>query len=95
MGQGTQSEPPISADFVQQHFVVGQNSGELLRRGIRFAGEPATYRNEDRDPRVRLTFNGKRRTMTASRLAWMLATGEHPKGMVKTIGDENDFRFEI
>ena len=97
MGRGVQLEPQIDAGHLRATFTIGANSGALIRvssaRGD-LVGESATYRDGDGVLRVRLTYQGKRRSMTAAKIGWILATGAHPKGQVTTIGAEDDFRLE-
>ena len=58
------------------------------------AHEPATFALNGR-LMVRVTVNGKIRRIAASRIAWALATGEWPKGVVRhRNGDEGDCRQE-
>ena len=75
-------------------FAVRQD-GALIRvasaRGD-LIGESATYRDPDGVARVRMTVAGRRRTMTAARVAWAVHFGEPAKGQVQTIGAEDDFR---
>ena len=102
MGRGPLTEP-IPASFIAESFTVGANSGELLRRdrpcdsggyNAKFAGESATYRDPDGVLRVRLRYRGKKRTMSAARIAWIVHTGSHPRGQVIATGAEDDFRRE-
>ena len=83
--------------------MVAHNSGELLRRdrlcdsggyNAKFAGGSATYRDPDGVLRVRLRYRGKKRTMSAVRIAWIVHTGSHPRGQVIATGGEDDFRRE-
>ena len=96
MGRGCQLEPPIPASFIAESFTVRQD-GALIRaasaRGD-LIGEPATYRDPDGALRVRVTFQGRRRTINAAKAAWILATAEYPAGQIIPIGTEGDFRFE-
>jgi DNA-binding transcriptional ArsR family regulator len=102
MGRGPLTEPQIPASFIRESFAIGANSGQLLRRdrpgadpgnyNARFAGESATYCDADGVLRTRLTFRGKRRTIAALRVAWIVATGAYPRGQVIAIGAEDDFR---
>jgi Mn-dependent DtxR family transcriptional regulator len=103
MGRGPLTEPQIPASFIAESFTVGANSGELLRRdrlcdsggyNSKFAGGSATYRDPDGVLRARLTFQGKRRNMTAARIAWILSAGVYPKGQVQTRDGGDDFRRE-
>lgn len=104
MGRGRLTEPQIDAEHLRATFTIGANSGELLRRdrpgadpgnyNARFAGGSATYRDADGVLRVRLTFRGRRHTMTAAKIAWAVDFGELPRGQVATIGAEDDMRAE-
>jgi hypothetical protein len=92
MGRGCQLEPPIPASFIAESFTVRQDWAASARGDL--IGESATYRDPDGVLRARLTYRGKRRSMTAAKIAWAVHFGDHAKGVVKTIGAEDDFRRE-
>src|ERR1700722_447774 len=104
MGRGPLTEPQIDAGHIRATFMGAHNSGELLRRdrpgqdrggyNSKFAGDPATYRDPGGVLRPRLTFQGKRRSMTAARIAWIISAGAYPKGQVQTRDGGDDFRPE-
>ena len=82
MGRGPITEPPIPASFIAASFAVRQD-GALIRvssaRGD-LIGESATYRDGDGVLRVRLTYQGKRRTMNAAKAAWILCDRRASQG---------------
>ena len=92
MGRSAQTEPPVDVGFIRQSFTVGDD-GELQRRvKVTNSAEDPVYDNGGGALRVRLTFASKRRTMDAAKLAWILHEGAHPRGVVRTLGREDDFR---
>jgi hypothetical protein len=103
MGRGPLTEPQIDAGHIRASFMVAHNSGELLRRdrpcdsggyNAKFAGESATYRDPDGVLRVRLRYRGKKRTMSAGRIAWIVHFGAYPTGQVQTRDGGDDLRPE-
>ena len=96
MGRSAQTEPPVSVEFLMSSFAVRQD-GALIRaasaRGD-LIGEAASYRDPDGVARVRLSYRGRRRTMTAARVAWAVHHGAYPRGQVIATGAEGDFRRE-
>jgi hypothetical protein len=92
MGRGIQVEPAIPVEVVRASFTIAHNSGAIIRaasaRGD-LVGEPAAYRDHDGVLRVRISFRGRKRTMAALRIAWVLATGQWPRGRILA-RDSND-----
>lgn len=109
MGRGRQREDPVPPQFLRECFAVGGNSGHLLWRrrpkdhfpqraedhaswNAKFAGKPAGFVLNGQMI-VRVQWRGKTRQMLTTRVAWIVATGSYPKGMIEARnGDETDLR---
>jgi hypothetical protein len=93
MGRGRITAEPLSAEFIQASFRVRQD-GRITRSST---GEVATFRGPHDQLLVRVYIGGKirRRRITAGRIAWALATGSWPKGVVRCRnGIDDDLRAE-
>ena len=97
MGRRREPIPPLDIEHIQQAFAVRQD-GTLVRRDHHVAAlahEPATFVGPGNRLMVRVTVNGKIRRIAATRIAWALATGQWPKGVVRARnGIDDDLRFE-
>ena len=74
MGRGRIAAGPLDPEFIREAFVIGSNSGQIIRRST---GEVATFAFKGKWL-VRVYFQGKVRRIGALRVAWVLATGEWP-----------------
>lgn len=96
MGRTREPIPPLDIVHIQRAFALRQD-GCLIRRECHVAAlahEPATFALNGK-LMVRVYVDGKIRRMAASRIAWALATGNWPKGVVRhRNGDEGDCRQE-
>jgi hypothetical protein len=97
MGRRREPIPPLDIDHIQRAFAVRQD-GTLVRRDHHVAAlahEPATFVGPGNRLMARVTVNGKIRRIAASRIAWALATGQWPKGVVRARnGIDDDLRPE-
>ena len=106
MGRRKQMEPPIPATYLAEAFEVRRRRVALARTragahfperpedvanfNARFAGRPAGFLING-SLFVRLQWRGRTRRMSALRVAWILATGAHPVGVVEARnGNEAD-----
>ena len=85
--------PPV--DLIQQAFALRQD-GTLIRRECHVAAlahEPATFIGPGGRLLARVYHQGRIRRIAASRVAWALATGEWPRGIVRPRnGVDDDLR---
>lgn len=97
MGRPHITQPPVPVALVQETFQVRQD-GCLIRRECHVAAlahEPATFVGPNGRLMVRVYVNGAIRRVAASRIAWALATGNWPKGVVRhRNGDDRECRQE-
>ena len=97
MGRRRASAEPIDPELIRQTFSVRQD-GALVRRSCRigaFEGEVATFRGPKGQWMVRLNHYGRTRRLIAGKVAWSIATGAWPRGIVRhRDGDETNFRAE-
>jgi hypothetical protein len=110
MGRGV-SKGPVPAEFYQQAFTVRQDGRMIWRERprdhfphrtddtARFnnqrAREPAGQRGPNGRLMVSFKFDGHLKRIAASRVAWLLATGSWPAGVVRARnGDDDDLRAE-
>jgi hypothetical protein len=92
MGREQQTQPPVEPEFIRQAFMVGANSGALIRRST---GESACYKDRSGQLLTRVYVDGRVRRVVASRVAWCLSAGKWPRGPVlPRNGDPNDMRAE-
>jgi hypothetical protein len=90
MGRRKGPLPPLDAEIIRQMFVVGDNSGEIIRAST---GEGATFMGPSGALLVRCYHEGSIRRFTAARVAWAVQTGEWPKGVVRARdGDERNLK---
>ena len=97
MGRGPLVEPPVPAEWLAANFTVDVTIGTLIRKactasGTRFVGKPSVYDNGE-GLRVRVTYRGKKRTIAAPKVAWIVHTGSYPRGVARTVGVPDDFRL--
>lgn len=78
MGRGRITAPPIDIEFVQQAFVI--RDGTVVRIST---GEDAVFVGPHEQLLVRVYLDGKIRRVCALRLAWALACGSWPRGIVR------------
>jgi hypothetical protein len=91
MGRKQQTQPPIPATTIREAFHVRQD-GQIVRRST---GEIATFSGPGAQLLVRVYHQGCIRRFAAGRIAWVLATGEWPKGVVRCRnGVDDDLRPE-
>ena len=91
MGRGVNTQPPIDAAFIREAFHVRQD-GRIVRRST---GEIATFSGPGAQLLVRVYHQGGIRRFAAGRIAWAIAVGEWPKGVVKARnGVDDDLRPE-
>ena len=98
MGRGRQTEPPVPASFYREAFEIHggvlvwalRPKAHLQSRPCdhaRFnnlhAGTPAGFMGPNGVILVRFQFNSKTRRATTLRAAWIVHTGELPKGIVR------------
>jgi hypothetical protein len=87
MGRKQQTQPPVPATYIREAFHVRQD-GRIVRRST---GEIATFRGAQL--LVRVYHQGHIRRFAAGRIAWAIAVGEWPKGVVKARnGVDDDLR---
>ena len=95
MGRTREPIPPLDIEHIQRAFAVRQD-GTLVRRDHHVAAlahEPAAFVGPGNRLMVRVYVNGKTRRVAAGRVAWVLACGEWPKGVVRgRNGDDRDLR---
>ena len=89
MGRRREPIPPLDIAFIGECFAIGSNSGQIIRSSTH---EPATFVGPGGKLLVRVYVNGKIRRMAAGRVAWVLACGEWPSGVVRH-RDGNDHNF--
>ena len=111
MGRPQLSQPPLPVEYVRDALQVRQDGQLIWRErprehfpcrpddASRFnnqrAGEPAGFAGPDGRLMVRVQFEGRTRRIAALRVAWALATGEWPRGVVKARdGNDNNCRFD-
>ena len=91
MGRGVAAEP-VPVESIQHAFAICQD-GIIIRRQCHIGalnGEPAVFQGM-----LRLTYSGKIRRISPSRIAWCLAFGSWPRGEVRfRNGDPTDARPE-
>jgi hypothetical protein len=91
MGRRKQTQPLVDVEFVRDAFMIGSNSGQIVRRST---GEVATFTLNGK-LLVRVYHQGQVRRVMASRVAWAIASGSWPKGVVRARnGVDDDLRFE-
>ena len=91
MGRKQQSQPQIPATTIREAFHVRQD-GQIVRRST---GEPATFSGPSAQLLVRVYHQSGIRRFAAGRIAWVIAVGEWPKGVVKARnGVDADLRPE-
>jgi hypothetical protein len=106
VGRPHTTRPQVPPEFIQQCFIVGDNSGKLLWRerppehflqrrqdhrhfSAAFAGKPAGMLGPGGKPLVRFVYEGHTRRVALLKVAWIVATGELPCGVVRPRdGDE-------
>jgi DNA-binding Lrp family transcriptional regulator len=90
LGRGVNTQPPVPATTIREAFQVRQD-GQIVRRST---GEPATFPFKGKSL-VRVYYQGQIRRFAAGRIAWAIAVGEWPKGVVKARnGVDDDLRLE-
>jgi HNH endonuclease len=91
VGRKQQTQPPIPATTIREAFHVRQD-GQIVRRST---GEIATFSGPGAQLLVRVYQQGSIRRFAAGRVAWAIAVGEWPKGVVKARnGVDDDLRPE-
>lgn len=97
MGRPQQTRPPVPVEIVTESFGLRQD-GAIIRRDCHvdaLTGEPATFRGPHNRLMVRIYVDGEVRRLLATRIAWALATGSWPSGVVKARnGIDDDLRPE-
>jgi hypothetical protein len=104
MGRQKITQPPLPVSFVLEAFDIRDGvliwrerprdhfpcrPDDAARFNNQRAGEPAGFAGPDGKPMVRLQFEGKTRRVALLRVAWIVATGELPHGVVRPRdGDE-------
>jgi hypothetical protein len=91
MGRKRETQPPIPATTIREHFAL-RPDGQIVRRDHRLtalAHEPAGYRGADGKLMVGVAYQGRIRRIALLRIAHVLAFGEWPNGQVQPVdGDE-------
>ena len=97
MGRRRQTEPPVPPSFLREAFAIRDGvliwrerpaSHFPNRRADHqhfnslFAGKPAGFRESKCFPMVRVQYSGCTRRLAILRVAWAVATGELPRGVV-------------
>jgi Mn-dependent DtxR family transcriptional regulator len=97
MGRVREPLQPLDVEIIQQAFAL-RHDGQIVRCDCHIShltGEPATFAGPGGKLLVRVYIGGKIRRVLATRIAWVLATGQWPDGPVlPRNGDDNDLRFE-
>lgn len=111
MGRPQRSQPPLPIEYVRDALQVSQDGQLIWKErprdhfpcrpddASRFnnqrAGSPAGFAGADGRQMVRLQFEGKTRRVALLRVAWALAIGGWPRGVVRARdGDDNNCRFD-
>ena len=111
MGRPQASQPPVQIEYVRDALAVrpdgclvwrerpASHFPERVDDRSRFnnqrAGGPAGFAGPDGRQMVRLQFEGRTRRIAALRVAWALAIGEWPRGVVRARdGNDNNCRFD-
>ena len=90
-GAQATNKPLVPATTIREAFHVRQD-GQIVRRST---GEPATFKGPSAQLLVRVYHQGSIRRFAAGRIAWAIAVGEWPKGVVKARnGVDDDLRPE-
>ena len=98
MGRKRQSAEPIPVEYVRECFIIRDGvliwrerpsshfparPDDSARTNRKHAGSPAGFRGPGGKPLVRFVYGGRTRRVALLRAAWIVATGELPKGAVK------------
>ena len=111
MGRRKQTQPTIPPSFYREAFHVRQDGALCWRERPRShfparlddvgrfnnqrTGEPAGFRGPNGKPLVRFMYGGKTRRVALLKAAWIVATGELPRGpILPRNGDPTDARPE-
>jgi hypothetical protein len=87
MGRKRVTEPPLDVGVIQASFTLRQN-GALIRSSTL---EPAAFTGPGNKLLVRVYRQGRIRRIAYLRAAWILATGEIPRGVIRPRdGDERN-----
>jgi Mn-dependent DtxR family transcriptional regulator len=79
---------PVEPEFIRQAFAV-TTQGVLVRRST---GSDATFRGPNARQLVRVYCEGRVKRLVASKTAWIVHTGQNPRGVVRhRDGDEHNF----
>jgi DNA-binding Lrp family transcriptional regulator len=79
----------IPVAFIRDAFMVGSNSGQIVRRST---GEVGTFVGPGGRLLVRVYRQGRIKRLVASKTAWIVHTGQHPRGVVRhRDGDAHNF----
>jgi hypothetical protein len=88
MGRQKTIAPPVEPQFLRQAFAV-TTQGVLIRRST---GLDATFRGPNTRQLVRVYCEGRIKRLVASKTAWIVHTGQNPRGVVRhRDGDEHNF----
>jgi DNA-binding IclR family transcriptional regulator len=91
MGRKREPLEPLDVHLIQQAFAVTEG-GQIVRSST---GEIATFIGPGKKLLVRVYIDGKIRRVLATRIAWALASGEWPDGVVRCRnGVDDDLRAE-
>jgi hypothetical protein len=89
MGRKRETEPPVPVEVIRECFAVGDD-GAIIRRST---GEVATFSGPGARLLVRVYHQGSTRRFAAGRVAWAIAVGEWPNGVVRCRnGVDDDLR---
>jgi hypothetical protein len=95
MGRPQHSQPLPPVEVIQQAFALRQD-GRIVRRECHIAAlahEPATFIGPGGRLLARVYHEGRIRRIVAGRIAWCLAVGQWPKGVVRARnGVDDDLR---
>jgi Mn-dependent DtxR family transcriptional regulator len=95
MGRPQHSQPLPPVEFIQQAFALRQD-GRIVRRECHIAAlahEPATFVGPGGRLLARVYHEGRIRRIAAGRIAWALAAGQWPEGVVRARnGVDDDLR---
>ena len=88
MGRQKTPAVPVEPEFIRQAFAV-TTQGVLVRRST---GSDATFRGPNARQLVRVYCEGRIKRLVASKTAWIVHTGQNPRGVVRhRDGDEHNF----
>jgi DNA-binding MarR family transcriptional regulator len=79
MGRKKQTQPPLDPEFIRQAFTIGDNSRQIIRRST---GEVATFVQRGK-LLCRVYVDGRIQRVVAAKLAWIMHTGQHPRGLIR------------